>query len=192
MPRTCYTDHPDNPAEQRLSSLIPLEHATSMLFYQKNSVAQRMVHAMKFHRCPELCEIMGRQMGLDMMRQGRFDDIDLLMPVPLHWLRRMQRGYNQSLLLCRGIAEVMPRPISTGNLVRHRYTHKQSQRHATERNANVEGAFRVRKPDALAGHHVLLVDDVLTTGATLAACAKALSAVPGLRISIATLTIAGG
>ena len=116
--------------------------------------------------------------------------MDVLVPVPLHWLRKLQRGYNQSLLLCRGIAEVWPRPVVKDVVVRHRYTRQQSRQLGPQRGTNVEGAFSLKHGERLAGKHVLLVDDVLTTGATLGACAVALVQTEGVRISVATLCIA--
>ena len=177
-------------AEQLLAGLLPLQAALSLFRFRKGNTVQKVVHAMKFHGNSELCLMMGRQMGLELLHSGRFDDIDLLVPVPLHWWRRLQRGYNQSELLCRGIAEVMPREVNTTAVVRHRYTRQQSLQSSASRAANVEGAFRLRHPDQLAGRHVLLVDDVLTTGATLSACTDALLAVPDLRLSVATFCIA--
>lgn len=145
---------------------------------------------MKFHGNSELCILMGRQMGLDLLQSGRFDDIDLLVPVPLHWRRRLQRGYNQSELLCRGIAEVLGRPVNSRSLRRHRYTHQQSLQSSLDREENVKDAFCIRHPEKLEGHHILLVDDVLTTGATLGSCGEALKSVKNLKISVATLSIA--
>lgn len=191
LTRTGYSYYSDNPAERILAGRIPLVHATAMLRYVKGNTVQKLVHAMKFHGHSELCLAVGRQLGLELMASGRFDDVEVLLPVPLHWCRRMQRGYNQSELICRGMAGVMPRTISTGNLVRHRYTRKQSRQTKELRDSNVDGAFSVRHPQRLADKHVLLVDDVMTTGATLTACADALATVPGLRISIATLSMAG-
>ena len=188
---TGYSSYVDNPVEQALLGITPIEQATALLHYSKGNTVQRLIHAMKFHGKTELCVIMGRQLGLDLMGSGRFDDVEILLPVPLHWIRRYQRGYNQSELICRGMAEVMNKPISRGDLIRHRYTRKQSLTNASGRNSNVEGAFRVRHPEKLQGKHVLLVDDVMTTGATISACVNALKNVPDIRISIATLSIAG-
>ena len=181
---------PDNGAERQLAGCMPFEAAMSLFRFRKENTTQAVVHAMKFHGNSDLCLMMGRQMGLELLGSGRFDDVDVLIPLPLHWIRRLHRGYNQSELLCRGIAEVLPRPVVSGAVVRHRYTKKQSLQTGDHRSANVEGAFSMKHPEWLEGKHVLLVDDVLTTGATLAACANALHTVPGLRLSVATFCIA--
>ena len=188
---THYSSTDDNPAERLLIGGVRIEHATALYFFKRGNTVQHLVHAMKFHGNSELCLLMGRQMGLDLIHSARFDDVDILVPVPLHWFRRFQRGYNQSALLCKGIAQVMPRPVNTTAFVRHRYTKKQSRQKHDAREENTLGAFRVRRPKELEGKHILLVDDVLTTGATLRSCCDALGRVKGIRISIATLTIAG-
>lgn len=188
---TLYSGHNDNHTERMLTNRLPFQHATSLLVFHQGNTVQKVIHAMKFHGNSELCLLMGRQMGLDLMLSGRFDDIDLLVPVPLHWRRRMQRGYNQSELLCRGIAEITGRPVSTHTLRRHRYTHQQSMQASVDREENVKDAFSIRHPEKFEGRHILLVDDVLTTGATLGSCGEALKHVKNLKISIATLSIAG-
>lgn len=188
---TLYTAHDDNHTERLLTGRMPLANATSLFVFRKGNTVQQLIHAMKFHGNSELCILMGRQMGLELLQSGRFDDIDLLVPVPLHWRRRLQRGYNQSELLCRGISQIMSRPVNTSALVRHRYTHEQSRQAAADREKNVKDAFRLRHPDILIGKHILLVDDVLTTGATLVSCGEALSEVNSLKISVATLSVAG-
>lgn len=192
LTHTLYSSHNDNHTERLLAGRIPaLANATSILAFRHGNTVQRLIHAMKFHHNSDLCLMMGRQMGLELLHSARFDDIDILVPVPLHWYRRLKRGYNQSELLCRGIAEVMNRKVNTKTLVRHRYTNQQSLTSATERERNVEGAFCVKHPEKLEGRHILLVDDVLTTGATLVSCCDALEQVKDIRISIATLSIAG-
>lgn len=191
LTRTLYSSHDDNHTERLLTGRVPaLVHATSIYAFRHGNTVQKLVHAMKFHKNSDLCLLMGRQMGQELLHSARFDDIDLLVPVPLHWRRRLQRGYNQSELLCRGIAAVMKREVSTKALIRHRYTSQQSLTSAAEREQNVEGAFRVKHPEQLEGRHILLVDDVFTTGATLVSCCDALGQVKDLRISIATLCIA--
>ena len=187
---TAFSAMDDNPVERRLVGRIPLVHATAIYYFHKGDAVRNAVHAMKFHGNTELCLMMGRQMGLNLLASGRFDDVEMLVPVPLHWIRRLWRGYNQSELLCRGIGEVLNVPVCTGAVVRHRYTRQQSLEHGRNRANNVEGAFRMRKPEKLAGKHILLVDDVLTTGATIAACADAIVTVPGVRISVATFCTA--
>lgn len=191
MEETHWGPMADNLVERRLASIPNLDAATAVYRFTTGDSVRHAVHAMKFHGCTELCLMMGRQMGLALLAAGRFDNVDLLVPVPLHWRRRIIRGYNQSELLCRGIAEVMPRPIDTRHLVRHRYTRQQSLQQDDQRMQNVEGAFSLRHPEQLQGHHLLLVDDVLTTGATLCACCHPLADVPGLHISVATFCIAG-
>ena len=180
----------DNLVERKLAGRMPLQAAMALYSYRHDNTVQALIHAMKFHDNTELCLMMGRQLGLELMRSGRFDDVDALVPVPLHWWRRMRRGYNQSELLCRGIATVMPRKVFTDVVIRHRYTRQQSLQSAVARSHNVDGAFRLRHSRQLEGRHILLVDDVLTTGATLGACTDVLLGIKDVRLSVATLSMA--
>ena len=179
-----------NPTELLMYGRTGCKAAASAMRFTQQSTVQRVVHAMKFHGSAELCVAMGRDLGGTLLTSGRFDTVEALVSVPLHWTRRLRRGYNQSLLLCQGIAQVMPRTIEDSVLRRARATAQQSLRSGSQREANVTAAFTVRHARRLEGRHVLLVDDVVTTGSTLAACVDALSTIPGITISIATLCIA--
>ena len=187
---THYSATPNNETERLLAGRIHFEAATAMLQFRADNNVRRIIHSMKFHGNSDLCLLMGRQLGLDLVRSGRFDGIDILVPVPLHWIRRLQRGYNQSELLCRGMADVLGLPINTTALKRVRYTKKQSMQRHGQRHKNVEKAFLSVHPEQLKNKHILLVDDVVTSGATLTGCYEALTSVEGLTVSIATLSIA--
>ena len=120
-----------------------------------------------------------------------FQGIDYLIPVPLHPKREKQRGYNQSLMICRGINEVTGIPIGDKYLIRGVYTETQTHKSADDRFKNVKDIFELRHADELQGKHLLIIDDVLTTGATLESCAHALEAIPGITLSAATAACAG-
>ncbi|MCR5822227.1 MAG: ComF family protein [Bacteroidales bacterium] len=191
LPTTNYAVIAGNEAECRLRQLIPVEAAMALLHFRQGEVSQHIVHAVKYHGNSELGLMMGRQMGIALQHSDRFTDIDLMVPVPLHFTRRLQRGYNQSRLLCEGIAQVFRCPVESRAIRRVRRTETQTHKSHIERIANVEGAFRVVRPDLLEGRHVLIVDDVMTTGATIASCARPVLELPGTRVSVATLTVAG-
>lgn len=179
-----------NETEQHFLTHHEVEAAMSLLYFHPDSATRDIVHDIKYRGARQLGLTMGMLMGEAIAACGRFDSVDLILPVPLHWRRERQRSYNQSELLCRGIAKKWPRPVVTGNLVRTINTESQTHMTAAERAANVEGVFTVRKPDRLRGRHILLVDDVVTTGSTTAACCDALLNAEVTHISIASLAMA--
>ena len=147
-----------------------------------------ILYAMKYHGRKKLCRNMGRLMAGELLVSGFFEGIDYLLPVPLYRSRLCQRGYNQSELLARGVSEVTGISLCTDAIVRSRNNATQTHKSGYARWKNVEGLFQptVNAPK-LEGKHILLVDDVLTTGATLIACADALSELKSIRISVLTL-----
>lgn len=192
LPYTHNAVVPENETEQHFQAYPAVAAAYSLLYFRQNSATRQIIHHIKYRGDKRLALAMGRMMGQQLATSGRFDQIDLIVPVPLHRRREQQRGYNQSELLCRGIACALYKPVEIRNLVRIVNTESQTHMSADERAENVRGAFCVRRPDALAGHHILLVDDVITTGSTTAACCNALLTVENIRISVASLALAVG
>lgn len=190
IPFTGFAQIPDNALELLLTGVIPHVKATALMYYQKNEPAQRVIHDIKYHGNIQLARRFGRLLGTSMSDSHRFDDIDVIVPVPLHFIRHFQRGYNQSLMISQGLAETFSRPINPWLLFRTRYTITQTQQMHAARADNVKGAFKVFFPSKLKGKHLLLVDDVVTTGSTVKACYEALKAIEGVRVSVATLSYA--
>ena len=176
MPRTNYHFRKYNPVERMFWGKIPLEHATSCFFYYGGR--------------KDLGEVMGRFMAAELSATGFFSDVDVIVPVPLHPRKQKMRGYNQSECIARGVSAVTGIPVDTASVARMRHTETQTRKSSYERWENVDGIFCLRRADAFARKHVLIIDDVLTTGATTTACADALKEVEGVRISVLTLAVA--
>lgn len=190
IPLTDYIGREENAMERRLWGLTIFEHASALFFHIENSTYRRIVHQFKYGGKWLLARDMGEWFGGEMVRLGAYTDVDVIVPVPLHPLRRMWRGYNQSEQLAEGIARVLGKPVDSRSLRRHSYTTSQTRHSKSQRWDNVKGSFSVRHGARFAGRHVLLVDDVFTTGSTICACAEAIrAAAPDCRISIATLTV---
>lgn len=190
MPRTNYHLRKDNPVEKLFWGKIPLERATSFFFYHKGSDFRQILHQLKYGGQKELGAIMGRYMAAEFSSSGFFEGIDVIVPVPLHKKKQRIRGYNQSEWIARGVSAVTGIMIDTESVVRRKNTETQTHKSMFERWENVDGIFELRNPESLVGKHVLIVDDVLTTSATVAACASSLKDVEGVRISILTLAVA--
>ena len=190
LPYTYNAAVSDNETEQHFQAHREVVAAMSLLHYRPNTASRDIIHNIKYYGARKLALSMGKMIGEHLVDSGRFDSVDLLVPVPLHPRRERHRGYNQSELLCRGIAKVMQRPVSTGNLIRTVNTESQTHKSPDERKENVKGVFRVRKPEKYRQKHILLVDDVVTTGSTTAACCDALREAGVSHISIASLALA--
>ena len=190
LPRTNYHLRKDNPAEQLFWGKIPLERATSYFFYRKGSDFRKILHQLKYGGQKELGSIMGRHMAAELQSSDFFQGIDVIIPIPLHKKKQQLRGYNQSEYIARGISEVTGIPLDTVSVIRHKNTETQTRKSAFERWENVDGIFELRSSENLSGKHVLIVDDVLTTGSTSVACASCLMQIEGIRFSILTLAMA--
>lgn len=190
MKPTDYHTQPENPIHERFWGRVDIHAATALFYYTKGSRVQQLIHRLKYDKQAALGVYLGEQLGKTMASQPHFASIDVLVPVPLHPKKKHQRGYNQAELIAQGIQRHFPRPILPNALYRKQYTHTQTKKSRADRFENVQQVFALKNPTAVAHKHVLLVDDVLTTGATLEACASHLLAAPTQRLSIACGAIA--
>jgi len=194
----CWFDLPvgrfENERENKVAQLfwgrVQIETATSYFHYRKGSRYQKLIHFIKYKGLKELGLIAGKRFGHTLAESDHFSSIDGIVPVPLHPKKRKKRGFNQSEWIARGIAEGLNKPVLLNNLYRKIFTPTQTRKNRFERWQNVEGIFGVNNPEEFENRHVLLVDDVVTTGSTLEACACELLKIPGTKVSIATLAFA--
>lgn len=184
LPRTRFHDDPSNRVEQLFRGKAQLAAASALLHFSASGMVQRILHRIKYNEDREAARFLGRLMAEDLKASKRFSDVDALLAVPLHPEKLRKRGYNQSQLLVDGMREAWPKDNPTHALVRMVHTASQTRRGRLDRWQNVKDAFDLRDAEALADKHVLLVDDVVTTGATIEGCAIALRQAPGVRISV--------
>lgn len=187
LPFTKFESMKDNPVEKLFYGRVPLEFATSLLFFHKGEKVQQILHNIKYYEQKELAVFIGRIFGERLQNNTHLSDVTTILPVPLHPQKEHIRGYNQSALFAEGMNEVLQLKLSVNNLFRKVYTESQTRKSRTERWENVGDVFAVRNPAVLKGKHILLIDDVLTTGATLEACAHTLINDAGCRVSVATI-----
>ena len=191
LPRTHMHLQPENEVVKCLWGKMPVERGSAFLYYAKGGDVRKLLSELKYQGNAKLGSFMGRCMARELLSSGFFDDIDGIMPVPLHRRKQRMRGYNQSRVLAEGVSAITGIPMWDNLLVRTQFTETQTRKGSYERWLNVKDVFECLSPEAMAGKHVLLVDDVMTTGATLVACGDALREVKGLRVSALTLAVAG-
>jgi len=187
LPGTNFHFHSNNPVEKIFWGRLPLVSASSYLYFTKDSLLQHLLHAFKYKGNKEIGFYFGRCMGKSFVQSNRFNHIDALIPLPLHPKKEKKRGYNQATVLCDGIAEIMHIPVLKNAIIRPTVTETQTHKNRIRRWQNIEGKCLLADRNAISNKHVLLIDDVVTTGATLEACGQELLEADGLRLSIATL-----
>lgn len=189
LPKTNFHLDPINPIIKHFWGKVPVHAATAYYFFNKGEKVQQLIHALKYQGKPEVGHKIGRMLGADLKSSILYNDVETIIPVPLHSDKLRKRGYNQSEQLAIGLADAFN--TSCANLLqRTKYTETQTRKHRFERFENVNKVFEVNDPPALYNKHILLVDDVITTGSTLAACAEELLKVSGTKVSIAAMAYA--
>jgi len=189
LPLTNFHKEHDNPVAQVFWGRAAVEHATANYFFRKGNQVQKLVHQVKYRGQKEMGAVLGRTMGKS-LRDSSFNEVDIIVPVPLHPQKLRKRGYNQSEWIARGVAEMLEKPIDVQTLVRRIFTATQTRKKRYDRWENVDSGFGLTTHDTFTGRHVLLIDDVITTGATLEACIHAVLSAPGTKASVATLAFA--
>lgn len=189
IPRTDYHLKPENKLEKRFWGKTDVERATAFFFFQKGSPYRHLLHLLKYNQRKDVGVAMGRYAAIDLLESEAFRDFDYIVPVPLHPNKLRQRGYNQSECIAEGLSEVLNVQVETQTLFRAIENPTQTKKSVYERWENTDGIFDVANVDTFEGKHILLVDDVLTTGSTLIACVQALKK-SNCKVSVFTLASA--
>ena len=190
LPRTNYHEINDNPIVERFWGRVPILWGTSYLHFSKQGRVQELVHQLKYERKPEIGIALGEMLAKDLLGT-RFERVDAIVPVPLHPSKLWERGYNQAAKFGEGLATVLNKPMWEHGLLKANATKTQTKKSRMERFGNVGETFAIGMPEQLAGKHILLVDDVITTGATIEACALKILGIPDTLVSVASIAVAG-
>jgi ComF family protein len=166
-----------------------IERAAAFSFYNRDSRIRRLIHNLKYKGVQDIGPELGKMYGLALMNSGFTRDIDLIIPVPLHPSKERNRGFNQSYLISRGISQVTGITVDSRSLYRVSSTSTQTKKSRYERWKNVEGTFMVQDSSSVTGKHILLVDDVITTGSTMESCVNELLKSEGVRVSVAAMAV---
>jgi ComF family protein len=190
IPRTNYHLEADNPVEQLFWGRCRIEKAAAFSFYNRDSRIRRLIHNLKYKGVRDIGSELGRIYGLALSKSKFLEGVDLIIPVPLHPSKKRIRGFNQAEIISDGISEAAGIPVDFKTLERITLTGTQTKKSRYERWINVEGIFNISDKSVLNGKHILLVDDVITTGSTIESCTNELLKCEGVRVSVAALAVA--
>lgn len=190
LPYTQFHLQPENIIAKRFWGRVEIAHATALLHFTKGGKVQQLIHHLKYEDRPDAGIFAGRLLAHQLKESNAFGHIDYIIPVPLHPKKQRKRGYNQSAAFGQGISEVLGAPVKEDILIRSVFTESQTHKNRDERWQNVKDVFDVSHPEVLNNKHILLIDDVVTTGATLEACAVKLLDIEDVTVSIATIAMA--
>jgi ComF family protein len=190
LPYTDFHLFADNKVAKQFWGRLPFQAVMAMLFFKKGSSVQTLVHRLKYNGKMELGFHLGQMLGTRLLQSSLYKDIDLIIPVPLHRRRERMRGYNQSKCIADGVGEALNIPVLNGVLIKVRSTDSQTRKGRFSRFENLRAVFQVHNPLLVKDRHILLIDDVITTGATLESCGLVLYAAEISTLSIAAIACA--
>ena len=190
LPKTNFHNEKDNPITQIFWGRVKIESAAAYYFFSKGGNVQHLIHQLKYKGHKEIGIYIGKLYGLELKESDLFKNIDVVIPVPLHWKKFKKRGYNQSEQFAKGLSQTMEIDVDSNTLYRKIASETQTKKSRFNRWENVKEIFEIKNVDNLKGKHILLVDDVITTGSTLESCANALLKIPEIKISVAAIACA--
>jgi len=190
LPKTNFHFEKENPLSKQFWGKMPIQNSASYLYFTKGEKVQNIIHNLKYRGRKEIGVSIGEMYGHELKKAVTFSYIDMIVPVPLHPKKLRKRGYNQSEYFAKGLSKAMNIPIDINSVKRIANTDSQTRKHRYERYVNMDKVFSVAKPGTIKGKHILLVDDVITTGSTLSACAETILQVQDTKVSIATIASA--
>lgn len=190
LPKSNYHNKPENELIQTFAGRVPLKNGCSLYLFEKSGKVQKLLHAIKYQHQKELAQFIGELYALELAKEMRLEEIDVILPIPLHAKKLKLRGYNQSEWFAKGLAKGLKKPLDITSFERIKETGTQTKKKKYERWENVEGIFKVTNDTVLVNKHVLIVDDVVTTGATIEAAWTALKDVEGIKLSLACIAFA--
>lgn len=191
LPVTNFLLHKENPVKKVFYGRVDIENATSLLHFKKKSAVQQLIHQLKYKGQEEIGTYLGKWMGEELVKSQFFKDIDLVIPVPLHKIKQRKRGYNQVEKFGREIALALKIPYCDKVLHKKSTSSSQTIKARLSRWGDIEETFVLSCAETISGKHILLIDDLITTGATLEACSNVLKQSKGIKISVASMAIAG-
>lgn len=189
LPRTWYEKYHKNPVFRRMEGRVSLISAFSAYFFRNGERIRKVIHAFKYHGRSDIAVLMGERMGRIMVASNWHLNYDVIVPVPMHYRKMRSKGYNQTVKLAEGIAKVTGLEVCADALLRVIEGESQTTKDRFHRWSDIQRFYVCNKPELVRGKRVLVVDDVLTTGATLEVCCEALLAVPGVKVGVATLAV---
>ncbi len=184
LPETGFFAVADNPVEQKLYGRIKVEQAGAGYFFTKHGLLQHLIAQLKYKHNPEMGRYLGKLIGYQLLSTSRFNKVEALIPLPLNSQREHARGYNQAQLICEGIASVWQKPIIKDAIIRTTNTETQTHKNLNNRWENVSDAFSIANQEQLFGKQVALIDDIITTGASIESCGTELLKIKGLKLSV--------
>lgn len=187
LPKTNFHQYKDNPVEMIFAGRIPIFRATAFCSFRKGNSMQTIIHQLKYKGNKEIGIYLGNLFGASLLEDPDFNSIDIIIPIPLHKQKEKKRGYNQSEYIAKGISQAMVKQMNTYSLTRIINTSTQTRKTRYNRWENVSSIFQLNNEQELANNHILLVDDIITTGSTIEAASQLLISLPNTKVSIACL-----